>query len=112
MAKIRTREQMPVRRHGPGWTEILLADPQTGAGLPMRASRWVVQPHSRTPEIVCEDDETILYVVRGSGTAVIGGMRHRLEAETVLWVEPGDPYQLESGKDGLEILQGSVAGEP
>lgn len=101
---------MRAARRGDGWAQMLLTDEHTGAGLPMRATRWVLQPAGHTPELAQGEAETMLYVIRGSGVVLVGGTRHPLEAETVLWLEPGDRYRLEAGPKGLELLEGTVRG--
>jgi quercetin dioxygenase-like cupin family protein len=53
----------------------------------------------------------LLYVIRGSGTAVVNGEDMPLNDESVLWLEPGEQYQFIAGADGLEILQGYAPGE-
>jgi mannose-6-phosphate isomerase-like protein (cupin superfamily) len=49
------------------------------------------------------DDDELLYVLRGSGTAEIGGERAELAAGTSAYVCRGTPWQIREA-DGLEIL--------
>jgi hypothetical protein len=53
----------------------------------------------------------MLYVIAGSGAAVVGGRRLPLEPESLLWLEPGDRCQLESGAQGLDVLQSYAPGD-
>lgn len=104
-------EEMIAHRQGEGWTEITLADGHT-IGVPaMVARRWILKPGARGPERVHGEVEQLLYVIRGSGTAVVGTEHLPLEPETMLWLEPGDRYHFEAGDEGLEILQGYAPGE-
>jgi len=104
-------EQMKTGRRGEGWTETILADSQTIGTAAMIARRWTFEPDARGPETTHGPVEQLLYVIRGSGTAFVGGERLPLNPETVLWLEPGDQYYLEAGESGLEILQGSAPAE-
>lgn len=93
---------MEVARSGEGWTEYRFARD----GLPMGARRWVLKPGAHGPEVEHRDAEAMLYVVRGSGAAVVAGTVLPLAAETVVWLERGDRFILEAGPQGLEVLQG------
>ncbi len=55
--------------------------------------------------------EQLLYVIRGSGVALVNSEQLPLEPESVLWLEPGDRYRIEAGEHGLEILQSYAPGE-
>jgi len=104
-------EHMKTERRGEGWTEITLADSQTIGAAAMVARRWTFAPDARGPAITHGSAEQLLYVIRGSGTAVVGDERLPLNPESVLWLEPGDEYHLEAGADGLDILQGYAPAE-
>jgi quercetin dioxygenase-like cupin family protein len=104
-------EEMSVHHREEGWTEITLADTQTIGTPAMVARRWSLEPHALGPKKTQGESEQLLYVIRGSGAALIEGQHLPLEAETVLWLEPGDQYQIEAGENGLEILQGYAPGE-
>jgi quercetin dioxygenase-like cupin family protein len=99
-------EAMPVTRQGEGWAEITLADAQTIGAPAMVARRWVLGPGARGPELVQGEVDQLLYVIRGSGLAVVNGQEFRLSEESLLWLEPGESYQFIGGAEGLEILQG------
>lgn len=96
-------QDMPVAQQGEGWRIITLAD-ATVAG--MVAHRWLLDPGARTPESAHGDADQLLYVIRGSGHAVVNGESLPLERESMLWLEPGDRYAFLAGEEGLEILQG------
>ena len=103
-------EEMITRR-GEGWIEITLADTQTIGAPAMVARRWVFESGARGPELVQGDVDQLLYVIRGSGKAIINGEEFPLADESVLWLEPGERYQFIAGEVGLEILQGYAPGE-
>ncbi len=111
MPNILNPEEMNIRHQGDGWTELTLADSQAIGAPAMVARRWSLVPHARGPERVHGEVEQLLYVIRGSGVAIVGDERLPLEPETMLWLEPGDRYQFEAGDAGLEILQGYAPGE-
>jgi quercetin dioxygenase-like cupin family protein len=98
-----------VIRQGNGWQEIGLADTGTFGAPAMIARRWLLAPGIQGPELVHGQEDQLLYVIRGSGTAVVNGDSLLLLEESVLWLEPGEQYQFVAGKDGLEILQGYVS---
>jgi quercetin dioxygenase-like cupin family protein len=91
---------------GDGWQEIGLADTNTFGAPAMIARRWVLAPGIRGPELVHGEEDQLLYVIRGSGMALVHGESLPLLEESVLWLEPGEQYQFVAGEDGLEILQG------
>ena len=99
-------QEMKTERRGEGWAETTLADSQAIGTSAMVARSWTFEPGARGPEVTHGPIEQVLYVIRGSGTAFVGGERLPLDVETVLWLEPGDRYHLEAGDGGLEILQG------
>lgn len=111
MPNIVAPENMAVHRQGDGWVELTLADAETFGAPAMVARRWSFEPGARGPKRTQGDVEQMLYVIRGSGVAHVGGRQLQLERETMLWLEPGDEYQIEAGAAGLEILQGYAPGE-
>ena len=92
--------------HGKGWQEIGLADSHTFGADAMIARRWLFEPEAEGPERTHGQEDQLLYVIRGSGTAVVNGESLSLIEESVLWLEPGEIYHFVAGKDGLDILQG------
>ncbi len=97
-------------KRGDGWTQIIVADAGV-IGVPaMTACRWVFEAEARGPQQQQGDTDQLLYVIRGSGLAVVNGQEMPLTAESVLWVEPGEQYQFVAGPAGLEILQGFAPG--
>lgn len=100
-----------VTRQGQGWTEITLADAQTIGAPAMVARRWVIEPGAHGPELVQGDVDQLLYVIQGSGLAVVEGQEFKLTDENLLWLEPGEHYYFIGGEGGLEILQGYGPGE-
>ncbi len=103
-------EDVQVTRQGKGWTELTLADNKTIGSPAMVARRWVFEPGARGPELVQGNTDQLLYVIRGSGTAIVNDQELPLADESVLWLEPGEQYRFIAGQDGLEILQGYAPG--
>ena len=101
-------EDTPVLNQGQGWQEIELATNATfGEGIKaMVVKRWLFEPHAQGPYRTHGDSEQLLYVICGSGQAVVNGQTFELDDEAVLWLEPGEQYQFIAGSNGLEILQG------
>lgn len=96
---------------GEGWTRLTVADAEL-IGLPaLVARRWIFEAGARGPKLEQGDTDQLLYVIRGSGKAIVDGEEMFLTDETVLWVEAGEHYQFVAGNDGLEILQGYAPGE-
>jgi len=106
MPVIRQAEEIKVLREGEGWQEIGLADAATFGTAAMIARRWRLGPGAEGPVLVHGRADQLLYVIRGSGTAVVDGQSLPLSDECVLWLEPGERYQFVAGEAGLEILQG------
>lgn len=101
-------EELTILRQGNGWQEIGLADKSTFGTAAMIARRWLFASGAAGPELVHGRTDQLLYVIRGSGTAVVDGTTFPLAEESVLWLEPGETYQFVAGEEGLEILQGVV----
>lgn len=104
-------EDMKTSQKGDGWMVITLADAETFNAPSMVARRWVFEPGAQGPEVVHGDTDQLLYVIGGSGTALVEGEELPLTQESVLWLEPGDRYQFTAAANGLEILQGYAPGE-
>lgn len=110
MPVIINSEEMATRR-GEGWTEVTLADTPAIGAAAMVARRWVFEPGAQGPERVQGEVDQLLYVIRGSGLALVNGQEFRLSQESLLWVEPGERYRFIGGDEGLEILQGYAPGD-
>jgi quercetin dioxygenase-like cupin family protein len=109
MPIIITAEETTVRQ-GEGWTEFILVDTNSASAPPMAARRWVLEPSARGSELVQGEADQLLYVIRGSGRAIVDGQEFGLDPENVLWLEPGEQYRFIAGESGLEMLQGYAAG--
>ena len=96
---------------GQGWQMITLADAGSIGNSAMVARRWIFQSNAHGPETTHGDVDQLLFVIRGSGAAVVDGERLPLAPESVVWLEPGERYRFEAGEEGLEILQGYAPGE-
>ncbi len=96
-------EDMKIAQQGEGWRAVALAETSVAG---MVARRWLLDPEVRTPEITHGDVDQLLYVIRGSGQAVVGATSLPLDRESMLWLEPGDCCYFVAGDAGLEILQG------
>lgn len=95
---------------GEGWKVITLANAAFIGAPAMVARRWIFQPKVVGPEATLGDVDQLLFVISGSGSAVVDGERLPLELESMLWLEPGERYRFEAGDDGLEILEGFAPG--
>ena len=71
----------------------------------------MLEAGAKGPELEQGETEQLLYIIRGSGIAIVNGEEMSVSDETVLWVEPGERYQFVAGEDGLEILQGYAPGD-
>jgi quercetin dioxygenase-like cupin family protein len=111
MPNITSSDDLEVSASGEGWMETTIADSQTFGEPAMVARRWVLEPGARGPSALHGDADQLLYVIRGSGVAVVDGKELSLDAESLLWLEPGEQYHFVAGRDGLEILQGYAPGE-
>lgn len=107
MAVLAGAETLGPRRRAPGWTETELRG--RGADC-FAAARWDLDAGATTDRLVHEEGEAVLYVLEGSGRIVLADADHRLEEESVVWLEPGDGYRIEAGADGLAILTGTTTG--
>ena len=110
MPVIVNAEDTIVTRQGEGWMEITLSDAKTIGAPAMVARRWILKPGTKGPELVHGDTDQLLYVIKGSGSAIVDGKEMLLTDESVLWLEPGEKYQFITGENALEILQGYAPG--
>lgn len=97
--------------HGEGWTRLTVADAELIGAPAMVTRRWVFEAEAQGPMLEQGDTDQLLYVICGSGKAIVNGEEMPITSESVLWVEPGEQYQFVAGEDGLEILQGYAPGD-
>jgi mannose-6-phosphate isomerase-like protein (cupin superfamily) len=75
---------------------------------------WQHDVSSSTPEQERlrehRDGERFLWVIGGTGTAIVGDEQLPLAPESVLWLESGDRYRVEAGPDGIELLLAEAPG--
>jgi quercetin dioxygenase-like cupin family protein len=100
-----------ITRQGRGWTEITLVDAKSIGTAAMVARRWVLKPGTKGPELLQGETDQLLYVIKGSGSAIVDGVEMQLADESVLWLEPGERFQFVTTEDQLEILQGYAPGD-
>ena len=89
-----------------GCRVVTLADEETFGAPAMIARRWELDARAEGPERTHGDADQLLYVIQGSGEALVNDQTFALEPESTLWLEPGERYRFRAGPDGLEILQG------
>jgi quercetin dioxygenase-like cupin family protein len=94
---------------GAGWIETVVADPDSNGTGGMAARRLLLDPGASTPQREHRDGERFLYVIGGTGMAILGDDRLPLAPESVLWLESGDRYLVEAGPDGIELLLAEAA---
>jgi len=70
----------------------------------LHVERVVLNEGAKSLSFEAADAERFVYVVRGNGQAHAGGQLFRLDAESMLWLEKGEPFSLEAGTAGLEVL--------
>jgi len=104
-------EDTKVTRREAGWTEITLVDAEIMGAPVMVARRWILEAEVQGPEMVHHDVDQLLYVIRGSGSAIVNGEELPLSDESVLWLEPGERFRFVAGANALEILQGYAPGD-
>ena len=111
MPTILNPEIMETEINREGWTKTILADHKTIGTLAIAAQRWSFEPLAIGPEQKHGDNDQLLYVISGDGTARVNGESLPLEKETLLWLERDDIYQFYAGENGLDVLQGYAPGE-
>jgi quercetin dioxygenase-like cupin family protein len=111
MPKIINPEEMKEIYSEDGWTVQTIAD-ASHMGFPaMVAKWWTFEAGATGPEQTRGQADELLYVIRGSGQAIVDGQTFELDDESVLWVEEGEGYHFIAGDNGLEILQGYAPGD-
>ena len=81
-----------------------LAGPSRIEGFGMELSRAEVEPGAEIDAAVGGDGERMLYVIAGTGTAIVGSDELALAPESVLWLQPGEGCRLAAGAEGLAVL--------
>jgi quercetin dioxygenase-like cupin family protein len=104
-------QNMPIQKEGEGWRLVTLADKRVIGNPAMTARRWIIDPGATGPSFTHGKQEQLLYVIRGSGSALVNGAEFSLSLETVLWLETGDVCRFTASEEGLEILQGYAPGD-
>jgi quercetin dioxygenase-like cupin family protein len=104
-------EDMNIINSDAGWSMRTVAE-ASHIGFPAMVARWwTFQPGVQGPSQTRSTAEEMLYVIQGSGRAIVDGQTFELDEESVLWVEEGETYYFIAGKNGLEVLQGYAPGE-
>jgi quercetin dioxygenase-like cupin family protein len=111
MPVIVNEEDTVITRQDKGWAEVTLVDTKGIGAPPMVARRWILKPGTKGPELVQGKTDQLLYVIKGSGSAIVDGVEMRLSNESVLWLEHGERFQFVTTEDELEILQGYAPGD-
>jgi mannose-6-phosphate isomerase-like protein (cupin superfamily) len=81
-----------------------------GTPVPMRASRWVIDPGTVGPAIRLGAQEALVYVAAGGGAAQAGSERFALGPESMLWLASRDEVSLQAGPSGLDALVAESVG--
>jgi mannose-6-phosphate isomerase-like protein (cupin superfamily) len=111
MPTIINPHDMVETRSEQGWSVRTVADVRHIGAPAMVARWWIFNPGAIGPAQVRGEADEMLYVIRGTGQAVVDEQRFDLDGESVLWVEEGETYYFIAGETGLEILQGYAPGE-
>jgi quercetin dioxygenase-like cupin family protein len=110
MPSIIKPEDMHESQSEEGWSVRTVADAEHLGAPAMVARWWTFNPGVQGPKHTRGKADQILYVIRGSGTAVVDGQTFELDDESVLWLEEDESYYFIAGQNGLEILQGIAPG--
>lgn len=94
-----------------GWQVVTLADAAIIGYPAMVAKWWTFQAGVSSPLLSRGNADELLYVINGSGQAIVQDETFPLDVESVLWLEDRDSYQLIAGEGGLEILQAYAPGD-
>ena len=74
----------------------------------MEVKRLILDPNIISPEFTHNDNDQLLYVIKGDGIAKVNSKEFPLDKESILWLESGEKYHFISGGLGLEILQANT----
>lgn len=103
MPVVRSAEEQQ-RTQFEGWAETTCASPSTfGEPVPVNVRRVVVDPGAMA-SVGATAEEVMVYVVRGTGELIAADERHRLDPESMAWIDPSGPFSLEAADGGLEVL--------
>jgi mannose-6-phosphate isomerase-like protein (cupin superfamily) len=111
MPTIISPQNMVETRSDQGWSVRTVADARHIGAAALVARWWTFDPSVIGPAQTRGAADELLYVIRGTGQAVVDDQRFDLNDESVLWVEAGETYYFIAGETGLEILQGYAPGE-
>ena len=70
----------------------------------LQVERIMLEASAKSSTFEAVDAERFVYVIRGKGQAYVSQQAFPLDAESVLWLEKDEPFYLEAGADGLEVL--------
>lgn len=112
MATIINPQDMTEVQSDEGWVVRTVVDAAHLGAPAMVAKWWVFQPGAQGPAQTRRTSDEMLYVIRGTGKAIVDGKMFDLDEESVLWLEERETYYVIAGDSGLEILQGYAPGEP
>ncbi len=85
-------------------TRTVLADPTLLGSSALYVEHLRLAPGGSATTTPVAAAEHFLYVIRGSGVARAGAHELRLQPESLLWLEPGEPCSLRAEAEALEVL--------
>jgi len=94
---------LPVRNED-GATYTTLANAAMLGANALDVERIILESGKKSEPASAVDAERFLYVIQGSGQALVGNETFPLAPESMLWIESGDAFSLEAGAEGLEVL--------
>jgi quercetin dioxygenase-like cupin family protein len=103
MPTIFEQNDLPVRNQT-GATYTTLANAAMLGADALQVERVTLDTGKSSEPASTVDAERFVYVIQGSGQALVGSETFPLAPESMLWIEPGDTFALEAGADGLEAL--------
>ena len=87
MPIITTSETAHVEK-GEGWVKTTGANAAIIGSPTIVVSRWAFEAGATGPQQTQGDNDQLLYVIKGSGEAIVDGQSFPLDDESVLWLEP------------------------
>lgn len=70
----------------------------------LQVERVMLEAGAKSSIFETVNPEQFVYVIRGKGQAHVGEQSFPLDAESMLWLEKDEPFYLEAGTNGLEVL--------